>query len=247
MVEQVNPPGTISAAEHVRLEQNYAALNTQFEAANEVLFALGRSAGDPNTVLTTIVESARRLCRSQAAHLYLLEDGVFRLIKSVGISDETVQYIAEHPMPMDRDTMIGRVSIDRTTQQIPDVLADPGFGRRDLQRVAGFRTTMAAPMLLDDEVVGVVSLWRNDVSPFGEREMAIVTAFAGQAAMAINGVKLVQELEARRAELARKVGELEALREVGEAVGSSLDIDHVLATIAMHAVELSETDGGSIM
>ena len=61
MVEQVSPPGTISAAEHFRLEQNYAALNTQFEAANEVLFALGRSAGDPNTVLTTIVESARRL------------------------------------------------------------------------------------------------------------------------------------------------------------------------------------------
>lgn len=247
MVEQVDPPGTISAAEHFRLEQNYAALNTQFEAANEVLFALGRSAGDPNTVLTTIVESARRLCRSQAAHLYLLEEGVFRLIKTVGISDETVQYIAEHPMPMDRDTMIGRVSIDRTTKQITDVLDDPGFGRRDLQRVAGFRTTMAAPMLLDDEVVGAVSLWRNEVSPFGQREMAIVTAFAGQAAMAINGVKLVQELEARRAELARKVGELEALREVGEAVGSSLDIDHVLATIAMHAVELSGTDGGSIM
>ena len=77
--------------------------------------------------------------------------------------------------------------------------------------------------------------------------MAIVTAFAGQAAMAINGVKLVQELEARRAELARKVDELEALREVGEAVGSSLDVDHVLSTIAMHAVELSGTDGGSIL
>ena len=77
--------------------------------------------------------------------------------------------------------------------------------------------------------------------------MAIVAAFAGQAAMAINGVKLVQELQERRAELARKVDELEALREVGEAVSSSLDIDNVLATIAMHAVELSGTDGGSIM
>ena len=77
--------------------------------------------------------------------------------------------------------------------------------------------------------------------------MAIVTAFAGQAAMAVNGVKLVQELQARRAELARKVDELEALREVGEAVSSSLDLDQVLATIAMHAVELSGTDGGSIM
>ena len=77
--------------------------------------------------------------------------------------------------------------------------------------------------------------------------MAIVTAFAGQAAMAVNGVNLVQELESRSAELAKKVEQLEALREVGEAVSSSLDVDHVLSTIAMHAVALSETDGGSIM
>ena len=106
---------------------------------------------------------------------------------------------------------------------------------------------MGAPLILEDEVVGALALWRNEVSPFDEREMAIVTAFAGQAAMAINGVKLVQELQARRAELARKVDELEALREVGEAVSSSLDLDQVLATIATHAVELSGTDGGSIM
>jgi GAF domain-containing protein len=106
---------------------------------------------------------------------------------------------------------------------------------------------MGAPMIVDDKVIGAMSIWRNEVSPFGNREMAIVTAFAGQAAMAINGVKLVQELQAGRAELARKVGELEALRMVGEAVSSSLDVDHVLSTIAMHAVELSGTDGGSIM
>lgn len=247
MLEQASATGSVDVAEHQRLQDSYAALSDQFEAANEVLVALGRSAGDPDTVLTTIVESARRLCQSQAAHLYLLEDGVYRLIKAVGLSKESAAYIAEHPMPMDRDTLIGRVGLDRTTQQIPDVLADPAYGRRDLQRVALFRTTMAAPLLIDDEVVGSMSVWRNEVSPFDEREMAIVTAFAGQAAMAINGVKLVQELEARRAELARKVDELEALREVGEAVGSSLDVDHVLSTIAMHAVELTGTDGGSIM
>ena len=86
-----------------------------------------------------------------------------------------------------------------------------------------------------------MAVWRNEVSLFDEREMAIVTAFAGQAAMAINGVKLVQELEARRAELARKVDELEALREVGEAVGSSSTSTTCWSTIAMHAVELSET------
>ena len=170
--------GTVDAQEHARVLNNYVVLSDQFAAANEVLSALGRSAGDPDAVLTTVVESARRLCRSDAAHLYVLEDGVYRLIKAVGLSDESVALIAEHPMPLDRETLIGRVGLDRKTQQIPDVLADPEYGRQDLQRVAGFRTTMGAPMILDDEVVGVLGVWRNDVSPFDDREMAIVSAFA---------------------------------------------------------------------
>jgi signal transduction histidine kinase/ActR/RegA family two-component response regulator len=247
VVDPAATTGTVSAEEHERLRRSHTALQDRLDAANEVLAAVGRSAGDADTMLTTIVESACRLCRSDAAHLYLLEDGLYSLSKAVGVSPETIDYIIEHPMPMNRETLIGRVGLERRTQQIPDVVADPEFGRHELQRVAGFRTTMGAPLILDDEVVGALSMWRNEVSPFDEREMAIATVFAGQAAMAINGVKLVQELQAGRAALARKVDELEALREVGEAVSSSLDLDRVLATIAMHAVELSGTSGGSIM
>ncbi|WP_328520111.1 GAF domain-containing protein [Kribbella sp. NBC_00359] len=233
--------------EQQRLQGQLAALTDQFAAANEVLSAVGRSAGDPDTVLTTIVESACRLCRSQAAQLYLFEDGNYRLSKAVGMSAESIRYITDHPIPMDRGTLIGRAGLDRTTQQIADVLADPDYSRQDLQQVGGFRTTMGAPMLIDDEVVGALCVWRYEVSPFDQREQDLVTAFAGQAAMAVNSVKLVQQLEARGAELARKVGELEALREVGEAVTSSLDVSKVLATIAKHAVRISATDGGSIM
>jgi signal transduction histidine kinase/CheY-like chemotaxis protein len=155
--------------------------------------------------------------------------------------------MAEHPVAMDRDTLIGRVGLDRQTQQITDVLADADYGRHDLQRVGGFRTIMGAPMLLDNQVIGALNIWRNEVNPFDEREMAIASAFAAQAALAVNTIQLVQQLEARGAELARKVEELEALREVGEAVNSSLDVDNVLSRIASHAVELSDTDGGSIM
>jgi signal transduction histidine kinase len=249
MVEQapVAGAGAVSAETHEQLLQDHAALKDQFEAASEVLWALGRSAGDPDAVLATVVDSARRLCRGHAAHLYVVEEGVFHLIKAVGMPEDAIELVAEHPMPIDRDTLIGRVALDRRAQQIPDVLADPEFRRYDIQRVAGFRTTMGAPMVLDDQVVGALTLWRNDVDPFDEREMAIASAFAGQAAMALNGVKLVQQLEARSAELARKVEALEALQEVGEAVSSSLDVDDVLATIAKHAVEISGTDGGSIM
>ena len=184
------------------LAREYHALGEQFAAANEVLSALGRFAGDPDQVLQTILDSACKLCRSDAALLYFLEDGVYRLTRAVGVSEETIAYISAHPLSLDRKTLSGRVGLERTTGQIPDVLADRTFGRLDLQKVAGFRTVLAAPMLLDDDVVGVLNIWRDEVRPFDRREMSIAAAFAGQAAMAVNQVKLVQQLQQQRAELA---------------------------------------------
>ena len=92
----------------------------------------------------------------------------------------------------------------------------------------------------------MLSVWRTEVDPFGDRESEVLTTFAAQAAIAIQQVDLVRALEARQEELGRKVEQLEALGHVGDAVSSSLDLDHVLATIVEHAVELSDTDGGSI-
>ncbi len=106
---------------------------------------------------------------------------------------------------------------------------------------------MAAPMLLDDEVVGAISLVRTEVDPFDERALALVGAFAAQAAIVVRNVHLVRELEERGAELARKVEQLEALSEVGGLVSSSLVLDEVLSNIIMNAVRFSGCDGGSIM
>jgi signal transduction histidine kinase/ActR/RegA family two-component response regulator len=221
--------------------------NEQFAATSDVLSALGRHTSDPDAVLVTILESARRLCRAQAAALYLLDGAVYRLSRVVGLSDEFVEHVKQHPVAQDRSSLVGRVGLDRRTQQIVDVLADPDYARRDIQRIAGFRTTMSSPMLLNDAVVGLLSVYRNAVQPFDDRSMTLLGAFASQAAIAVHHVNLVQALEARSAELAHKVGQLEALGEVGEAVSSSLDLDDVLAAIVMNAVRLSDTDGGSIM
>ena len=219
----------------------------QLRATGEVLKALGRSGSDLEDVLGTVVRSAQDLCRGDAAQLHLFEGGSYRLAWHSGLCDEFRAFMAEHPIVADRATLVGRVGLDRRTQQIADVLADPEYRRTDAQRLGQFRSIIGAPMLLDGEVVGVLSAWRTRVAPFSERAADLLTDFATQAAVAVRTVGLVRDLEAGGAALATKVDQLEALGAVGEAVSSSLDLDEVLTTIVTHAVALSGTDGGSIL
>jgi signal transduction histidine kinase len=219
----------------------------QLLAADAVLIALGRSSSDAGAVLATVAESARRLCRCQGVHIYLLHGDEFELAATVGVSPELERYVAQHPLRRDRETMAGRVALDRRIHQVTDVLSDPGYGRRDVQEIAGYRTLISAPLILDDEVVGAISLWRTKVEPFDKRTTTMLRAFAAQAAAAVRNVHLVRALEARRLELARKVEQLQALSEVGETVSSTLVLDDVLFKIILNAVRFAECDGGSIM
>ena len=230
-----------------RLRFDLRKAQEQLRATHEVLTALGRSGSDPEAVLGTIVNSVRELCHADISLLQLLDGDHFRLASSSLEIPEYEAWVTEHPVLLDRNTMLGRVALDRRTQQISDVLADPEYGRLELQRIIGHRTTLGAPMLLDDEVVGVLMLMRYRVDPFDDRSCDLLTTFAIQAAVAIHQVQLVSALEERTAQFARKVGQLEALGEVSQVVSSSLDLDEVLSTIVSHAVELSGTDGGSMM
>jgi signal transduction histidine kinase/ActR/RegA family two-component response regulator len=236
-----------SSAEGEALRRDLLAASEQFAATSEVLTALGRNTNDPDAVLGTIVENARRLCRAQVAQIFRVDGDVFRLGKAVGLTDEHAEYLTRHPMTVDRKSLAGRVGLGRKTEQIVDVLDDPDYGRYDLQRISGFRTVLGAPLLLDDEVVGVLIVQRSEVEAFDQRETAVLEAFSAQAAIAIRTLDLVKALEVRSVELARKVDQLQALADVGEAVSSSLDLDEVLLTIVMNAVRMSGADGGSIM
>ena len=219
----------------------------RLRATGEVLQALGRSGSDLDDVFRTVVRSAQRLCRGDAAQLHLYEGGAYRLAWHSGLTDEFRAFVAEHPAVADRATLVGRVGLDRRTQQIADVLADPEYRLTDAQRLGRFRTIIGAPMLLGGEVVGVLSVWRTQVAPFSERAADLLTDFATQAAIAVRTVGLVRDLEAGGIALATKVDQLEALAAVGDTVSSSLDLDEVLTTIVTHAVALSGADGGSIL
>jgi signal transduction histidine kinase/ActR/RegA family two-component response regulator len=237
----------VEQSEIERLRRDLVDARDEILATNEVLTAMGRSAADLDLVLGTIIDSARRLCRADGVQLHLADGPVFRLVRSSGVSADFLQHSEVHPIERDHNSLVGRVVIDRRTTMIADVLADPGYGRQDSQRIGGYRTIMGAPMLLDGDVVGVLSVWRTEVDPFEDRSMTLLTAFAAAAAIGVRNLDLVRALEARSVELARKVEQLEALGQVGEAVSSSLDLDMVLSTIVKHAVELSGTDGGSLM
>ena len=218
------------------------------EATREVLVALGRSGDDPSAVLDVVVERAASLCEAEAAQLYLVAGNEVRLSRVSGaMAPQMREYLLRHPLTLDRTSLSGRVALDRRTQQIPDVLADPEFGRRDLQQRFGLRTTIAAPLLFDSEVVGTLTLWRTEVAPFDERAVALLESFATQATIVLRQVELTRALARRGRELAAKIDQLETLSEAGEAVSSSLDLDEVLQRIVASAVRLTETDGGSIM
>jgi signal transduction histidine kinase len=112
--------------------------------------------------------------------------------------------------------------------------------------LGGVRTSMAVPMLKDNELIGSFSLYRQEVRPFTDKQIALVAGFANQAVIAIENARLLTELRARTDELARSVEELRALGETSQAVNSTLDLEMVLNTIVSKAVQLSGTEAGAI-
>jgi signal transduction histidine kinase/CheY-like chemotaxis protein len=234
------------ATEIERLADELAEVREQLGATSEVLAVIGRSASDLEGVLETAVESARKLCGADAGQVYLVDRDRYRFAYGSGMTAEYREFIAHTPALLDRGTLVGRVALGRRTTQITDVLADPDYAWTHEQRVAGYRTVMGVPMLLDGEVVGVLSVWRTQVHPFSDRAVEVLTTFAAQAALAVRTVDLVRALESRTGELGRKVTQLEALGAVGQAVSSSLNLTEVLNAIITQAVRLSGSDGGSI-
>jgi signal transduction histidine kinase/DNA-binding response OmpR family regulator len=233
-------------AETERLGDELAEVREQLAATSEVLAVIGRSASDLEGVLETVVASARKLCAADAGQVFLVDGDRYRFAHGSGMSPEYRELIANNPVVLDRGTVAGRVGLDRRATQITDVLADPDYGLADAQRLAGYRTVMGVPMLLDNEVIGMLTVWRTQVNPFSDHAVEVLTAFAAQAALAVRTVDLVRALASGTEELGRKVTQLEALGTVGQAVSSSLNLTDVLNTIITQAVRLSGSDGGSI-
>src|SRR5262249_44851712 len=166
-------------------------------------------------------------------------------VASYNASPEIIAFIERNPATPGRGSATGRAALERRTVHIHDALADPeySYGSRDVDR---FRTIVGIPMLKAGELLGVITIYRHDVRPFSDSQIALMETFADQAAIAIENARLLSELRERTGELTRSVDELTALGEVSRALSSTLDLDTVLATIVARAIQLSGTDAGTI-
>ena len=160
---------------------------------------------------------------------------------------EFKEFVEQNPIRPGRHSCAARAALERRTIHIPDVLADPEYtyGARAFfpQNPS---TVLAVPILKGDDLLGVMIIYHQEVRPFTDNQITLVETFADQAAIAIENVRLLDELRQRTNELGRSVGELRALGEVSQAVNSTLDLETVLSTIVAKAVQLSGTEAGAI-
>jgi signal transduction histidine kinase len=225
----------------------------QQTATSEVLHVISRSPGDLKPVFQTMLENATRICDAKFGVLQLYEGGGFRIGAIHNAPPAFAEAMARRE-PLMRPTPqhpFRRMVTTKEVVQIVDLTESPAYKERDygvvmLVELANARTFLAVPMLKENEVVGVIAIYRQEVRAFTDKQVAVVVNFANQAVIAIENVRLLNELRERTDELGRSVEELRALGEVSQAVNSTLDVDTVLTTIIAKAVELSGTEAGTI-
>jgi two-component system, NtrC family, sensor kinase len=222
----------VIAIENVRLFNELKESLEQQTATSEILSVIASSPTDIQPVLNVVAENAARVCGADDAVIRLVERNLLRRVAHHG--SIPVSQVPE--LPIDRETVTGQAVVDRQVIHVDE--------RADTR--GGISTSLVVPLMREGVPTGTIHIRRTKVQPFTDKQIALLKTFADQAVIAIENVRLFQELEARTRELAQSVGELRALGEVGQAVSSTLDLQTVLSTIVRHAVQLSGTDGGVV-
>jgi len=240
----------VIAIENVRLFQELQVRNRdltesleQQTATAEILSAISSSPTDLQPILDAVAQNAGRVCDATDGLVFRVDGAFLQLVANYGQYRGRPRRIEISP-----DWVAGRAVLERRTIHVPDMAAElEEYPKsRSLQERAGNRTTLVTPMLREGTPIGVIVIRRQEVRPFTDKQIALLQTFADQAVIAIENVRLFQELQARTQDLSQSLEETSALSEVIRAVSASLDVREVLDTVARRAIALSGADGCGI-
>jgi signal transduction histidine kinase len=242
-----------------RLEESYAGLEQKVEqrthelseslaqqtATSEVLQVISSSPGELGPVFKTMLENATRICEATFGTMILRQGDAFRRTAMHNAPQAYIDFDQQSPvLSPDAASSLKRFIEGKKVLHIADVTLEAP--NDPIAKFGNARTLLVVPMVKEDELIGAIGIYRQEISLFTDKQIDLVTNFAAQAVIAIENVRLLNELRARTDDLARSVGELQALGEVGQAVNSTLDLEQVLTTIVQRAVQLSRTEAGAI-
>ncbi|MHC4041289.1 GAF domain-containing protein [Bradyrhizobium sp. 23AC] len=238
----------VIAIENVRLfdevqakTRDLAESLQQQTATADVLKVISRSTFDLQTVLNTLVDSAARLCEAEMAFIMRREGDEYQAGAAVGFSEDYIEFLQGHPITPGRSTVTGRAVLERRPVQILDVAADPEYGLRESVTMAGQRTALGVPLLRENEPIGALVIARKRVQPFTEKQIELVATFADQAVIAIENVRLFEQLQTRTRDLSEaltyQTGSANILRVIAS---SPTEVGPVLKAIVESACGLCE-------
>jgi two-component system, NtrC family, sensor kinase len=238
----------VIAIENTRLLNELRESLQQQTATADVLKVISRSTFDLQTVLDTLVESATRLCEAKDAFIFLRDGELYRVAARYGFSPKFQEYLVQHPRTAERGSITGRTALEGKVVHVHDVMSDPEYTWGAAQQIGGYRTVLGVPLLRDGSPVGVIIVAKTVVQPFTEKQIELVTTFADQAVIAIENVRLFEDVQKRTRELAESLQQQTATADVLKVISrSTFDLQTVLQTLVESAARFCNADKATVI